>query len=152
VSLDELIEPADAEDLAATFASLYGKPTKVVDNTPPSGVFGITYGAETRRMLGIQIGTAGTDALSMAANPMLTYAQGYVKLSQQQYGVGSPGGWSLKSNGGNPPTLLPVWIPAPPAPPVSATPNPAALLLNAETALSLYNASGAAPMKIVPDV
>jgi hypothetical protein len=146
------MEPADADAFAAILSKLYGKPAKAIDVTPQGSDFWVEYGAETRRMFAIQIGTPGTDAASMAANPLLVYAQGYKLLSLRPHGVGYPFSWSLESNGGNPATMLPVPVfQAPPV--VTPVADPSTALLKAQTYLSFYNAiPGAAPMKIVPDV
>ena len=95
-------------------------------------------------MLGLQVGTPGTDAESMAANPMLDYAQAYVKLE-----AGTDGAWKLKGNGGTPETQLPVWVPIQPVPNPGA-PTIAQALANARAAVSAYNSvPGAPPMQLV---
>ena len=98
----ELCEQADAQALAVTFSALYGKAVTVVDNTT-AGIYWVEYGTETRRMWGLQV----------AGGPLFDFAQAFIIAQCQQYGVGSPGTWAMVSNNGNPPAMIPSWVPAP---------------------------------------
>ena len=100
VNPDELCDYADAQALAVTFSALYGKAVTVVDNTT-AGIYWVEYGTETRRMWGLQV----------AGGPLFDFAQAFIIAQCQQYGIGSPGGWSLVSNNGNPATMIPAWTP-----------------------------------------
>jgi hypothetical protein len=98
VSLHTLCMQADAQTLANEFTTLYGKAVTVVDNSA-KGIYYVVYGMDPRRQWGLQV----------AGGPLFDYAQSFIEAAAE-YGVGAPGHWTLASNNGKPPTMLPTWV------------------------------------------
>lgn len=126
VSPDDICTQEAAQALANTLAPLYkGCTLTVVDNTSNGASWSINYApaeavGDMRRMYGISI----TGAIAL----MLDYAQNLIRAASYQYGVGSPGSWSLPTSG--PP--VPVWTSMPQntaCAPGPATPVPIRALL-----------------------
>ena len=89
---------ADAQTLATEFTALYGKTVTVVDNSA-AGIYHVVYGTDPRKQWGLQV----------AAGPIFDFAQEFIEAAAE-FGVGAPGHWTLASNNGNPPTMLPGWV------------------------------------------
>jgi hypothetical protein len=59
----------------------------------------VVYGTDPRKQWGLQV----------AAGPIFDFAQEFIEAAAE-FGVGAPGHWTLASNNGNPPTMLPGWV------------------------------------------
>ena len=110
VNPDTVCLQADAQALANEFTTLYGKTVTVVDNTA-KGIYFVVYGTDPRRQWGLQV----------AGGPLFDYAQSFIEAAAE-FGVGAPGHWTLVSNNGTPPTMLPSWVQDPQATVAPANP------------------------------
>jgi hypothetical protein len=134
INPDTVCLQAAAQALANIFTTLYGKTVSVVDSTTTGELY-VVYGNDPRRQWGLQV----------LNGVFLGYAQSYI-TAQNIDGAGAPGSWSLASNNGTPPTLLPTWTQTPQttvAPPNAVTlPVPIRALLPTESFVNAGAVSG----------
>jgi hypothetical protein len=86
---------ADAQTLANEFTALYGKTVTVVDNSA-AGIYHVAYATDPRRQWGLQV----------SDGPVFDFAQEFIAAAAE-WGVGAPIDWTLASNNGHPPTMIP---------------------------------------------